>query len=75
MILHTLVEFIGNTGFLNMDIRSAIMIIVALIFLVLEIRYGFEPPLLVPISFGMLLSNLPLSGMFDEGGLFIGSTV
>ncbi|NLY71136.1 MAG: sodium ion-translocating decarboxylase subunit beta [Clostridiales bacterium] len=69
-MLHTLVEFIGNTGFLNMDIRSAIMIIVALIFLVLAIRYGFEPLLLVPISFGMLLSNLPLSGMFDEGGLF-----
>ena len=70
MILDTLVEFIGNTGFLNMDYRSAIMIVVALIFLVLAIRYGFEPLLLVPIAFGMLLSNLPLSGMFDEGGLF-----
>ena len=32
MILDTLVEFIGNTGFLNMDYRSAIMIVVALIF-------------------------------------------
>jgi carboxybiotin decarboxylase len=70
MILETLTEFIGTTGFLNMDYKSGIMIVVALIFLVLAIRFGFEPLLLVPIAFGMLLSNLPLSGMFSEGGLF-----
>lgn len=70
MILDTLTDFIGTTGFLNMDYKSAIMIGVALVFLLLAIRFGFEPLLLVPIAFGMLLSNLPLSGMFDEGGLF-----
>jgi len=70
MILDTLTDFISTTGFLNMDYKSAIMIGVALVFLLLAIRFGFEPLLLVPIAFGMLLSNLPLSGMFDEGGLF-----
>lgn len=70
MILDTLQDFISTTGFVNMDYKSAIMIGVALIFLYLAINRGFEPLLLVPIAFGMLLSNLPLSGMFDEGGLF-----
>ena len=37
------------------------------IFLYLAIRHGFEPLLLVPIAMGMLLSNLPISGMFVEG--------
>jgi sodium ion-translocating decarboxylase beta subunit len=70
MIKDTLMDFISSTGILNMDYKSAIMIGVALLFLYLAIRHGFEPLLLVPIAFGMLLSNLPLSGMFDEGGLF-----
>lgn len=65
MILDTIVEFIKTTGIMNMDIKSFIMICVALLFLYLAIRRGFEPLLLVPIAFGMLLSNLPLSGMFD----------
>jgi sodium ion-translocating decarboxylase beta subunit len=70
MIKDTLMDFISSTGIWNMDYKSAIMIGVALLFLYLAIRHGFEPLLLVPIAFGMLLSNLPLSGMFDEGGLF-----
>ncbi len=70
MILDTIFGFIKTTGIMNMDYKSAIMIGVAILFLYLAIHHGFEPLLLVPIAFGMLLSNLPLSGMFDEGGLF-----
>ena len=70
MILDTIFDFIKTTGIVNMDYKSAIMIGVAILFLYLAIHHGFEPLLLVPIAFGMLLSNLPLSGMFDEGGLF-----
>ncbi|MCF0144479.1 MAG: sodium ion-translocating decarboxylase subunit beta [Firmicutes bacterium] len=40
------------------------MIVVSLFFLYLAIRHGFEPLLLVPIAFGMLLSNLPMTGIF-----------
>ncbi len=70
MILETIVKFLYSTGILNMDYKSGIMVLVALFFLYLAINRGFEPLLLVPIAFGMLLSNLPLSGMFDQGGLF-----
>ncbi|HPO04769.1 MAG TPA: sodium ion-translocating decarboxylase subunit beta, partial [Bacillota bacterium] len=69
-MLDTIFDFIKTTGIVNMDYKSAIMIGVAILFLYLAIHHGFEPLLLVPIAFGMLLSNLPLSGMFDEGGLF-----
>jgi len=64
MLLQTIKDFIASTGFLNMDIRSFIMIVVSLIFLYLAIKKGFEPLLLVPIAFGMLLSNLPVTGIF-----------
>jgi len=64
MIFDTIIEFVGTTGIMNMDIKSFIMICVALLFLYLAIRRGFEPLLLVPIAFGMLLSNLPMTGIF-----------
>lgn len=64
MLIQTLSNFAGDMGILNLDIRSLIMIFVAIIFLYLAIRKGFEPLLLVPIAFGMLLSNMPMAGMF-----------
>ncbi|MGN0711764.1 MAG: sodium ion-translocating decarboxylase subunit beta [Anaerovoracaceae bacterium] len=51
-------------GIVHLDYKSGIMIIVSLFLLYLAIKKGFEPLLLVPIAFGMLLSNLPMSGIF-----------
>jgi carboxybiotin decarboxylase len=65
MIFDTLIKFSNDTGLLNMDTRSAIMIGVSLLFLFLAINKGFEPLLLIPIAFGMLLSNLPVTGIFE----------
>lgn len=67
MILETIKDFLMSMGFMNMDPRSFIMICVALFFLYLAIKKGFEPLLLVPIAFGMLLSNLPITGIFNPG--------
>ena len=64
MILETLLELIEGMGITNMDFRSAIMLGVACLFLYLAIKKGFEPLLLVPIGFGMLLSNMPMTGIF-----------
>jgi len=57
-------KFLMDMGITNLDYKSAIMIFVALLFLYLAIKKGFEPLLLVPIAFGMLLSNLPMSGIY-----------
>ena len=48
------------------DWRQLVMIVIACVLLYLGIGRGFEPLLLVPIAFGMLLANLPLTGLFNE---------
>ena len=63
-IVETLLKFWESTGIANFGYQSGIMIVVSLFFLYLAIRHGFEPLLLVPIAFGMLLSNLPMTGIF-----------
>ena len=57
-IQNTLLNLLQQTAFLNLSVGNLIMILVACIFLYLAIGKGFEPLLLVPISFGMLLVNL-----------------
>lgn len=63
-VVETLLKFWESTGVANFTYQSGIMIVVSLFFLYLAIRHGFEPLLLVPIAFGMLLSNLPMTGIF-----------
>lgn len=48
-----------------MDVPSLIMIGVAFVLFYLAIKKGFEPLLLVPIAFGMLLTNIPVAGLMD----------
>lgn len=64
--------FIESTGFANINWQTIIMIIVSCILLYLAIVKQFEPLLLLPIAFGMLLTNLPGAGLYDpslfEGG-------
>lgn len=67
MLIETLSNFWQDTGLANVAYQNIIMMVVSFIFLYLAIRHGFEPLLLVPIAMGMLLSNLPISGMFLEG--------
>ncbi|MGN0378825.1 MAG: sodium ion-translocating decarboxylase subunit beta [Butyrivibrio sp.] len=58
MVLDTLTNLWNQTGFMNLEWGNYVMILVALVFMYLAIAKGFEPLLLVPISFGMLLVNL-----------------
>src|SRR5699024_10771336 len=51
-------NLIGQTAFMNLTFGNLIMILVAFVFLFLAIKHGFEPLLLVPIAFGMLLVNI-----------------
>ena len=54
----TLANLLQQTALLNLTFGNFIMILVAFVFLYLAIRKGFEPLLLVPIAFGMLLVNI-----------------
>ncbi len=57
-------EFIANTGFAMADYRHIIMIVVGLTFIYLGIAKHYEPLLLVPIGFGILMGNVPVFAGF-----------
>jgi len=67
----SLVEFFTSTGFATMQWQQGVMLIVACLLLYLAIVKKYEPLLLVPIAFGMLLANLPGANLTtdSEGGL------
>ncbi len=57
-VTNTLSNLLHQTAFLNLTWGNYVMMIVAFVFLYLAIRHDFEPLLLVPIAFGMLLVNI-----------------
>jgi sodium ion-translocating decarboxylase beta subunit len=63
--LSSIVEF---SGFAGLTTGNIIMLVVGCVLLYLAIGKGFEPLLLVPIAFGCVLVNLPLSGIMEHGG-------
>lgn len=67
-ITNTLENLVGQTAFATMTWGHVVMIVVALFFLYLAVAKGYEPLLLVPISFGMLLVNI-YPGIMEPGGL------
>ncbi len=64
-----LINFFQSTGFANITWQQVVVIAIACFFLYLAIGKKYEPYLLIPIAFGMLLANLPVTGIFEEGGL------
>lgn len=69
-----LVQFLGYTGFANVTWGHIAMICVGLIFVFLGIRFEFEPLLLVPIGFGMVVGNIPFYpglkiGVYEDGSV------
>ena len=48
------------------DWRTLVMLLIACVLLYMGIGKGYEPLLMVPIAFGMLLANLPITGLFNE---------
>lgn len=65
MLLEILKEFLLSTGFAAITFKEIIMIIISFILLYLAIKKEYEPLLLAPIAFGMLLTNLPLGGLMN----------
>ena len=67
-------QIIANTGFANITVGHLVMILVGLAFLYLAISRNFEPMLLVPIGFGILVGNIPFTpgmeiGIYEDGSV------
>ena len=65
-LVEVLTKIMQGSGFAALDWRTVIMLLIACLLLYMGIGKGFEPLLLVPIAFGMLLANLPVTGLFNE---------
>lgn len=64
LFLETIADLIAESGLAHLRIENIVMIVIAFVFMFLAIKKGFEPLLLLPIAFGMLLTNLPMTGMY-----------
>lgn len=75
-VFEVLRDLFASSGFAAISLNEAIMIVVSLVLIYLAIAKQFEPLLLLPIAFGMLLTNLPLADIMaqpttkEAGGLF-----
>jgi len=68
-MLDVITEFFSSSGIMYLTWGNVLMITVAIVLIYLAISRSYEPYLLIPISFGMLLVNLPITGLMDDGGL------
>ncbi len=69
MFQNAIIEFIRDTGYYRLftgDGKSYVMILISLLLIYLAIVKKFEPLLLIPIAFGMLVTNLPGVDIFHE---------
>ena len=66
--MDAIIDFLRTTGFslIGNDLRVLLMMLIACVLMYLAIVKKFEPMLLLPIAFGMLLTNLPGAGMYHE---------
>jgi oxaloacetate decarboxylase beta subunit len=71
IILIWLEALFQDFSFMGMDVPQIIMVLLALCLAYMSIVKKYEPLLLLPLSFGMLIANVPLAGLsaYDEGGL------
>lgn len=73
-LAQNLEEFWQFTGFANAQPEHFVMLGIGMLFIFLAIRYEFEPLLLIPIGFGMLIGNIPFAegfqtGIYEEGSV------
>ena len=73
-IIESLQQFLQYTGFANMTWQHAVMIVIGIAFIYMAIKKDWEPLLLIPIGFGMIIGNIPFVsglniGIYEEGSV------
>lgn len=64
-MLEEVLRFVGMTGLANLTAGQAAMLVIGLLFLYAAIVKRYEPLVLLPIGFGIILGNLPLAGLMQ----------
>lgn len=73
-IFESLEQFLKYTAFANMTVQHIIMVFIGIVFIYLAIKKDWEPLLLIPIGFGMIIGNIPFVpglniGIYEEGSV------
>ena len=73
-IFESLQQFLQYTGFANMTFQHVVMMFIGIVFIYLAIKKDWEPLLLIPIGFGMIIGNIPFVsglniGIYEEGSV------
>jgi oxaloacetate decarboxylase beta subunit len=73
-LVANLKQFVQYTGFANATFGHIVMILIGLVFIYLAIKKDWEPLLLIPIGFGMIIGNIPLFpgmqvGIYEDGSV------
>ena len=73
-VFESLQQFLQYTGFANMTWQHAVMILIGIAFITVAIKKDWEPLLLVPIGFGMIIGNIPFTsglqiGIYEQGSV------
>ena len=73
-ITESILQFLSFTGFANMSWQHLIMSAIGILFITLAIKKDWEPMLLVPIGFGIIIGNIPFAdgyqiGIYEEGSV------
>lgn len=73
-IIESLQQFLQYTGFANMTWQHIVMICIGIAFITVAIKKDWEPLLLVPIGFGMVIGNIPFTeglqiGIYEQGSV------
>ena len=74
IIFESLKQFWYFTGFANASWQNLVMILIGIVFITLAIKKEWEPLLLVPIGFGMIIGNIPMFpglniGVYEDGSV------
>lgn len=64
LFIDTIKDLAAQSGLAVLGWQNVVMILISFVFMYLAIRHKFEPLLLLPIAFGMLLTNLPNTGLY-----------
>ncbi|MDO4691325.1 MAG: sodium ion-translocating decarboxylase subunit beta [Porphyromonadaceae bacterium] len=73
-LVENLQTFWSYTGFANAELGHFVMLLIGMVFIFLAVKYDFEPLLLIPIGFGMLVGNIPFQeglriGVYEQGSV------
>lgn len=69
-----LLTFVNSSGFAHLDYRFIVMILVGVVLIYLAVAKNFEPLLLLPIGFGVIIGNIPFAkgmeiGIYEDGSV------